>query len=79
MAHMKTLDKLNFEVTILKNPRIRCVPDQITGKKFALCLMETDDAKDNRIQKHISHYMTPKELTAFIWGYYTCMVNKVLD
>ena len=51
MAHMKTLDKLNFEVTMLKNPRIRCVPDQITGKKFALCLMETDDAKDNRIQK----------------------------
>ena len=41
--------------------------------------METDDAKDNRIQKHISDYMTPKELTAFIWGYYTCMVNKVLD
>lgn len=80
MAHMKTVDKLNLEATMLKNPRIRCVPDQINGKTFALCLMETDDKNDRRIQRHISFYMKPKELTAFIWGYYECMTNhKVLD
>ena len=75
----KTLNKLNFEATMLKNPRIRCIPDQISGKTYALCLMETDDVKDNRIQRHISFYMKPKELTAFIWGYYECLTHKVLD
>jgi hypothetical protein len=80
---MSTRIKLALErsVGMLKNPRFRCVPDQITGKTYALCLMETEDKNDNRIQRHISYYMKPDKLQAFMEGYYECMknYNKVLD
>ena len=67
---MKMKNELNRTVAMLKNSRMRCVPDQITGKNYALCLMETPDEHETRIQRHISYYMSPKELIAFIYGYY---------
>lgn len=78
-----TKNELNRTVAMLQNPRMRCVPDQITGKKYSLCLMETADEHENRIQRHISYYMPPKELIAFIYGYYEARNNpgdyQVLD
>lgn len=79
MTKSKIQNDLDKTIDMLKNPRLKCVPDQITGKRFALCLMETTDEKETRIQRHISSYLPPKELIAFIWGYYECMTNRVLD
>lgn len=76
-------NKLDRTVDMLQNPRIKVIPDQITGQKYALCLMETDSEKETRIQRHISSYMTAKELIAFIYGYYEARNHpedyKVLD
>lgn len=61
------------------NPLLKCMPDQITGKKYSLCLMETDSPSENRISKHISSYYSPKELIAFMEGYYQALYNNHLN
>ena len=62
-----------------KNPRLKCVPDQITGKTYALCLMYTDEPNENRISRYISSYYSPKELTAFMEGYYQALCNNCFE
>ena len=63
----------------LNNPELKCVPDQITGKTFALCLMESDKPDENRIARIISPFYPPKELTAYIDGYYQAMCDNCFD
>jgi len=61
--------------SMIIDPRVKIVPDQITGKKYALCLMETDAEDEKRIQRHISNYYSIEVLIAFIRGLYTGMTN----
>ena len=61
--------------SMIIDPRVKIVPDQITGRKYALCLMETDAEDENRIQRHISNYYSIEVLIAFIRGLYTGMTN----
>lgn len=61
----------------LNNPRLRCMPDQITGKKYALCLMETDNPNELRVASILSPFYSPKELTAFMNGYFQATVNNL--
>ena len=63
----------------LNNPELKCVPDQINGKTFALCLMESDKPDENRIARIISPFYPPKELTAYIDGYYQAMCDNCFD
>lgn len=63
----------------LNNPALRCVPDQITGKNYALCLMESDNPNENRIARIISPFYPPKELTAFMDGYYQAICDNCFD
>lgn len=63
----------------LNNLALRCVPDQITGKNYALCLMESDNPNENRIARIISPFYPPKELTAFIDGYYQAICDNCFD
>lgn len=56
---------------LISNPRLKIVPDQITGKTFALCIMEND----NEIQRHISEYYNIDLLIAFIEGIYVGKTN----
>lgn len=60
---------------LITHPRIKIVPDQVTGKAYALCIMETDDEHETRIQRHISDYYSPELLTAFIEGLYIGKTN----
>lgn len=60
----------------LKNPRLKCIPDQITGKKYALCLMETDKPNEIRIASILSPFYPPKELTAFMDGYFKALATN---
>ena len=73
--------KIIMQATLnrLKNPRLKCVPDQITGKTYALCLMYSDNPNENRISRHISSYYTPKEMTAFIEGYYQALCDNCFE
>lgn len=41
------------------------IPDQITGRKYAFCVMNNE----NCIQRHISGYLKPADLLLFIDGY----------
>lgn len=43
----------------------KLVPDQITGKKYAFCVMNNG----NCIQRQISGYFYPADLLVFIDGY----------
>ena len=61
--------------SMIIDPRVKIVPDQITGRKYALCLMETDAEDENRIQRHISDYYSIEVLLAFIKGLYTGITN----
>lgn len=61
--------------SMIIDPRMKIVPDQITGRKYALCLMETDTEDENRIQRHISDYYSIELLIAFIKGLYTGKTN----
>ena len=61
--------------SMIIDPRMKIVPDQITGRKYALCLMETDAEDKNRIQRHISDYYSIELLIAFIKGLYTGKTN----
>lgn len=63
----------------LNNPELRCVPDQITGKTFALCLMASNNPDENRIARIISPFYPPKELTAFMDGYFQAMCDNCFD
>jgi len=56
---------------LITHPRMKIVPDQITGKTFALCIMEND----NEIQRHISEYYSIDLLIAFIEGMYVGKTN----
>lgn len=48
---------------------LKLVPDQITGKKYAICIMETSDPLETRIFRHVSEYYTPEELEIFLKGW----------
>lgn len=61
--------------SMIIDSRMKIVPDQITGRKYALCLMETDAEDENRIQRHISDYYSIELLIAFIKGLYTGKTN----
>lgn len=60
---------------LIIHPRMKIVPDQVTGKTYALCIMETDNEQETRIQRHVSDYYSPELLTAFIHGMYTGKTN----
>ena len=60
------------------NPRLRIVPDQITGRTFSLCVMETDEPHEGRIQRHITEYHKPEDLTLIIEGIYLGVTNPYL-
>ena len=60
---------------LITHPRMKIVPDQVAGKTYALCIMETDDEQETRIQRHVSDYYSPELLTAFIHGMYTGKTN----
>lgn len=60
---------------LITHPRMKIVPDQVTGKTYALCIMETDNEQETRIQRHVSDYYSPELLTAFIHGMYTGKTN----
>lgn len=70
---------MSASLELLKNPELKCMPDQITGKTYALCLMETDSPDEKRIARIISPFFPPKELTAFIMGYYQAMCDNCFD
>lgn len=63
----------------LNNSELRCVPDQITGKTFALCLMVSNNPDENRIARIISPFYPPKELTAFMDGYFQAMCDNCFE
>jgi hypothetical protein len=73
--------KIVMQATLnrFENPRLKCVPDQITGKTYALCLMCTDEPNERRISRHISSYYPPKELTAFMEGYQQSMYDNCFE
>ena len=70
---------MSASLTRLNNPELKCVPDQITGKTYALCLMASDKPDENRIARIISSFYSPKELTAFMEGYYQAMCDNCFD
>lgn len=57
------------------HPRMKIVPDQITGKTFALCIMESDNENETSIYRHISEYYKIDLLIAFIEGMYVGRTN----
>lgn len=61
--------------SMIIDPRVKIVPDQITGRKYALCLMKTYAEDENTIQRYISDYYSIENLIAFIRGLYTGMTN----
>ena len=79
MAKPNLKIQMQASLKILKNPQLKCVPDQITGKTYALCLMYSDDPAENRIARHISSYYHPKELIAFIEGYYQALCDNCFE
>lgn len=61
------------------NPKMRCIADEITGQTFALCLMESEDKHERRIVRRISKYYPPKELIAFMEGYYQALCDNCFE
>lgn len=70
---------LNSELSHLNNPKLKCVKDEIDGKTYSLCLMQSDSLNEKRIIRHISEYMSPKELIAFIKGYRQALTDNCFD
>lgn len=71
--------RMDWTIKSLNNPRLKCVKDEINGKTYSLCLMESDDINERRIVRHISEYMSPKELIAFIKGYRQALTDNCFD
>lgn len=79
MAKNTTKIRLEWTLKSLNNPKLKCVKDEINGKTYSLCLMQSDDINEKRIVRHISEYMPPKELIAFISGYHQALVDNCFD
>ena len=79
--HRKNVTNIRLDWTLmsLNNPRLKYVKDEITGKKYALCLMETDKPDERRIIRHISDYMEPKMLLAYMEGYSQALKEKSFE
>lgn len=74
-----TKDKLEKALVDLYNPKLKWVPDQITGKNYALCLMQSEDKDEKVIVRHISPYMKPEMLLAFISGYKQALLDNCFE
>ena len=79
MATNTTKIRLEWALKSLNNPKFKCVKDEINGKTYSLCLMQSDNINENRIVRHISEYMPPKELIAFISGYHQALVDNCFE
>ena len=79
MAKNTTKIRLEWTLKSLKHPKLKCVKDEINGKTYSLCLMQSDNINETRIVRHISEYMSPKELIAFINGYHQALIDNCLD
>ena len=79
MARMTNKSKLELALSVLNNPLLKCVPDEITGKRYALCLMATENKDERVIDRHISPYMEPNQLCAFICGYKQALMDNCFD
>lgn len=77
----KILDKKRLDVAlaVLNNPELKCVPDEINGKTYSLCLMASADKDERVIIRHISPYMKPLMLCAFIYGYKQALLDNCFD
>ena len=77
----KILDKkrLDIALEVLSNPELKCVPDEINGKTYSLCLMASADKDERVIVRHISPYMKPLMLCAFIAGYKQALLDTAFD
>jgi hypothetical protein len=77
----KILDKKRLDVAlaVLNNPELKCVPDEINGKTYSLCLMASADKDERVIIRHISPYMKPIMLCAFIAGYKQALLDNCFD
>ena len=78
MAKNITNIRLEWTLKSFNNPKLKYVKDEINGKKYALCLMETDEPNENRIVRHISSYMEPKLLLAYMEGYLQAMSDNCI-
>ena len=79
MAKLTTKQKLEIALQVLNNPELKCVPDEINGKTYALCLMASADKDERVIVRHISPYMKPLMLCAFITGYKQALNDNCFD
>lgn len=79
MAKNTTKIRLEWTLKSLNNPKLKCIKDEINGKTYSLCLMQSDAINEKRIVRHISEYMSPKELMAFINGYHQALVDNCFD
>ena len=79
MAKNTTKIRLEWTLKRLNNPNLKCIKDEINGKTYSLCLMQSDALNEKRIIRHISEYMTPKELIAFMTGYHQALLDNCFD
>lgn len=79
MAKLTTKQKLEIALQVLDNPDLKCVPDKINGKTYALCLMDSADKDERVIVRNISPYMKPIMLCAFIAGYHQALLDNCFD
>lgn len=79
MAKLTTKQKLEIALQVFNNPELKCVPDEINGKTYALCLMASADKDERVIIRHISPYMKPLMLCAFIAGYKQALNDNCFD
>ena len=77
----KIIDKKRLEIAleVLQNPELKCVADEINGKTYSLCLMASADKDERVIIRHISPYMKPIMLCAFIAGYKQALLDNCFD
>lgn len=79
MAVNTTKIRLEWTLKRLNNPNLKCIKDEINGKTYSLCLMQSDALNEKRIIRHISKYMSPKELIAFMEGYHQAILDNCFD
>lgn len=75
----KKIDKkmLDIALEVLDNPELKCIT--INGKTYSLCLMASADKDESVIIRHISPYMKPIMLCAFIAGYKQALMDNCFD
>lgn len=69
MTKKQIIASIEERLTRMHIKPLKLVADQITGKKYAICRMETSDPNETRVAQHISNYRTPEELQVFLDGW----------